>query len=62
MVGIKTVTVETTAYFLPDEAVWIDAVAAEPGVNKHELIILALDWIRAGRRKPPIRRYVASRG
>ena len=60
VVGIKKVTVGTTAYFLPDEAARMDAVAAEPGVSKHELIILALDRMLAGRGEPPVRRYAAS--
>ena len=55
--GIKKVTVGTTAYFLPDEAARMDAVAAELGVSKHELIILALDQMLAGRGEPPVRRY-----
>ena len=62
VVGIKKVTVGTTAYFLPDEAARIDAVAAELGVSKHELIILALDRMLAGRGEPPIRRYAGQRG
>ena len=59
--GIKKVTVGTTAYFLPDEAARMDAVAAELGVSKHELIILALDRMLAARGEPPVRRYAASR-
>ena len=55
--GIKKVTVGTTAYFLPDEAARMDTVAAEMGVSKHELIILALDRMLAGRGEPPVRRY-----
>ena len=62
VVGIKKVTVGTTAYFLPSEAARIDAVAAELGVSKHELIILALDRILAGRGEPPVRRYAGQRG
>ena len=49
VVSIKRVIVGTTAYFLPEEAARMDAVAAEMGVSKHELIILALDRILAGR-------------
>ena len=60
--GIKQVTVGTTAYFLPDEAARMDAVAAELGVSKHELIILALDRMLAGRGEPPVRRYAALKG
>ena len=60
--GIKRVTVGTTAYFLPDEAARMDAVAAELGVSKHELIILALDRMLAGRGEPPVRRYARSTG
>ena len=61
MVGIKKVTVGTTAYFLPDEAARMDAVAAELGVSKHELIILALDRMLAERGEPPVRRYAPQR-
>ncbi len=60
--SIKKVTVGTTAYFLPDEAARMDTVAAEMGVSKHELIILALDRMLAGRGEPPVRRYAGRRG
>ena len=60
-VGIKKVKVGTTAYFLPDEGARIDAVAAEMGVSKHELIILALGRILTGLGKPPVRRYAGQR-
>ena len=62
VIGIKRATVGTTAYFLPAEAARMDAVAAELGVSKHELIILALDRLLAGRGEPPVRRYAAPRG
>ncbi len=58
--GIKQATVGSTAYFLPDEAARIAKVAAEMGVSKHELIILALDRMLASRGEAPVRRYSAS--
>ena len=53
MIGIKKVTVGTTAYFLPDEAARMDAGAAEQGVSNHKLIILAPDRMLADRGSRP---------
>lgn len=54
-------TVGTTANFLPDETARMDAVAAQMGVGKRELIILAQDRMLAGRGEPPIQRYATLR-
>lgn len=61
LTGIKKVTVGTTANFLPDETARMDAVAAQMGVGKHELIILVQDRMLAGLGEPPIQRYATPR-
>ena len=55
--GMKRDTTATTAYFLPDEAARLHAVAAELGISFHEMLIKALDGLLARRGEQPVRRY-----
>ena len=60
-VGMKQMTIGTTAYFLPDESARLRSVAKEMGTSFHEATIRAWDRLLAERGMPPVRRVPSAR-
>jgi len=60
--GIKAATIGTTVYLLPREHKRVRRLALDMDVpSVHELLLLGLDRLLAGRGEPPIERYAQPR-
>lgn len=56
-IGLKTSTIGTTLYLLPEESRRLKHLAVDLGISVHEMILRGLDHILDENGQAPIRRY-----